>query len=101
MIYFIITTTKYTTKSSIMLCPYYTPENFCYAGIVLLPSPPHSIKTAFAVNVSKTDLRVKSSNNYIHNRKLRKNYLLLTSLLDSSCSWQRSISQRNGKNQLL
>lgn len=37
-----------------MLCPYYTPENFCYAGIVLLPSPPRSIKTAFAVDVSKT-----------------------------------------------
>lgn len=37
-----------------MLCPYYTPENFCYAGIVLLPSPPRSIKTAFAVDVPKT-----------------------------------------------
>lgn len=37
-----------------MPCPYYIPENISYAGIVLLPGLPHSIKTAFAVNVSRT-----------------------------------------------
>lgn len=53
-LHFIITTTKHATKSSIMPCPYYIPENVSYAGIVLLPGLPHSIKTAFAVNVSRT-----------------------------------------------
>lgn len=55
-IYFIITTTKYTAISSIMLCPYYTPEKVCYAGIVFLPSFSHCIKIVFAVNISKASV---------------------------------------------
>lgn len=48
--------TKYTAISSIMLCPYYTPEKVCWEGIALLPSFPHCIKTVFAVNISKASV---------------------------------------------
>lgn len=52
--YCVKTTTKYTTKSIILLFLYHTPENFCYAFFILLPRLPHSIKTTFTVNASRT-----------------------------------------------
>lgn len=88
---YIIATTKCTALSSIMLCLYYTPEKVYYEGIVLLPSFPHCIKTVFVVNISKGSVLNLIAVAFTMG-KLRENDLLLTTLLDSSCSQQSSIS---------